>query len=86
MLPDVGMVQMYSKSANVNDLGFACTAGPPLCMDWPSSLVLQLFRQVVCSSETHCTIPYICPCFWRKHYSFYIALQIRMSHNNIGLF
>ena len=31
MLPDVGMVQMYSKSANVNDLGFACTG-------WPSSL------------------------------------------------
>ena len=31
MLPDVGMVQMYSKSANVNDLGFAWT-------DWPSSL------------------------------------------------
>ena len=24
MLPDVGMVQMYSKSANVNDLGFTC--------------------------------------------------------------
>ena len=29
MLPDVGMVQMYSKSANVNDLGFACTGWPP---------------------------------------------------------
>ena len=26
MLPDVGMVQLYSKSANVNDLGFAWTA------------------------------------------------------------
>ena len=31
MLPDVGMVQMYSKSTkfNVNDLGFAWTGWPP---------------------------------------------------------
>ena len=58
MLPDVGMVQMYSKLANVNDLGFACTGCPPLCMDRPSSLFLQFFRQVVCYAlETHCTIP-----------------------------
>ena len=33
MLADVGMVKMYSKSAHVNDLGFAWT-GPPCCMDW----------------------------------------------------
>ena len=31
MLPDVGMVQMYSKSVKVNDLGSAWTG-------WPSSL------------------------------------------------
>ena len=29
MLPDVGRVQIYSKLANVNDLGFACTGWPP---------------------------------------------------------
>ena len=48
MLADVGMVKMYSKSAHVNDLGFAWT-GPPLCMDRPSSLFLRFFRQVVLS-------------------------------------
>ena len=35
-------------------------AGPPLCMDRPSSLFLWFFCQVVCHalrSETHCTIP-----------------------------
>ena len=47
MLPDVGMVQMYSKSANVNDLGLHGQAGPPLCMDRPSSLFLWVFCQVV---------------------------------------
>ena len=31
-LADVGMVKTYSKSAHVNDLGFAWT-GPPCCMD-----------------------------------------------------
>ena len=35
MLPDVGMVQMYSKSVNVNGLGFAWIGWPPLCMDQP---------------------------------------------------
>ena len=47
MLPDVGMVQMYSKSADVNDLGLRGQAGPPLCMDWPS-LFLQFLCQVIC--------------------------------------
>ena len=32
MLADVGMVKTYSKSAHVNDLGFAWT-GPPCCME-----------------------------------------------------
>ena len=32
MLADVGMVKTYSKSAHVNDLGFAWT-GPPCCLD-----------------------------------------------------
>ena len=60
MLPDVGMVQMYSKSANVNDLGFAWTGcwaplfactGPPLCSyGFPPG-------GLPCPSETHCTPP-----------------------------
>ena len=29
MLADVGMVKTYSKSAHVNDLGFAWTGPPP---------------------------------------------------------
>ena len=33
MLADVGMVKTYSKSAHVNDLGFAWTGTPPCCMD-----------------------------------------------------
>ena len=32
MLADVGMVKMYSKSAHVNDLGFAWSGPPPCCM------------------------------------------------------
>ena len=56
MLPYVGMVQMYSKSANVNGLGFAWTGWPP---SLPSSLFLRFFRQVVLPylAGTHCTIP-----------------------------
>ena len=58
MLPDVGMVQMYSKLAKVNYLGFACTGWPPSLHGRPSSLFLRFFRQVVCYAlETHCTIP-----------------------------
>ena len=66
MLADVGMVKTYSKSAHVNDLGFAWTGlpccmdrlAPPLCMDW-HSLFLRFFRQVVLPylAGTHCTIP-----------------------------
>ena len=50
MLPDVGMVQMYSKSANVNDLGFAWTGcwaplfactGPPLCLQQRIAVAVQ---------------------------------------------
>ena len=40
MLADVGMVKTYSKSAHVNDLGFASTS-PPCRTDrlgWPPSL------------------------------------------------
>ena len=33
MLADIGMVKMYSKSAHVNDLGFAWTGPPTCCMD-----------------------------------------------------
>ena len=56
MLPDVGMVQMYSKSVAWVLRG---QAGPPLCMDRPSSLFLRFFCQVVLPylAGTHCTIP-----------------------------
>ena len=50
MLPDVGIVQMSSKSANVNDLGLRGQVGLPLCMDQLSSLFLRIFRQVVCNA------------------------------------
>ena len=39
MLPDVGMVQMYSVAWVLRG-----QAGPPLCMDQPSSLFLRFFR------------------------------------------
>ena len=55
MLPDVGMVQMYSKSANVKDLGFAWTGWP--CMDRPSSLFLWFFHQLVCHALQRHTAP-----------------------------
>ena len=38
MLADVGLVKTYSKSAHVNDLGFAWTGPPPCCMDWLAPL------------------------------------------------
>ena len=57
MLPDVGLVQMYSKSANVNDLGLHGQASPPLCMDRPSSLFLRFFCQVVCHALQRHTAP-----------------------------
>ena len=68
MLADVGMMKTYSNSTHVNDLGFAWTGPssllhgptrPSLCMDWPSSLFLQFFCQVVLPhlAGTHCTIP-----------------------------
>ena len=83
MLPDVGMAQMYSKSVNVNDLGFAWTGwfpslhGPALLLVFTALLPGGL----PCPSETHRTTarlfampfrdtphhPYICP-FWRKHF------------------
>ena len=58
MLPDLGMVQMYSKSANVNDLGFAWT-GWPSSLHGPALLVPTFFLPagLPCPPETHCTIP-----------------------------
>ena len=35
MLADVGMVKTYSKSAHVNDLGFAWTDPPPCFYGFP---------------------------------------------------
>ena len=60
MLPDVGMVQMYSKSVNVNDLGFAWTGWPPSLHRLALHLVPTFFflpGGLPCSSEAHCTIP-----------------------------
>ena len=59
MLPDVGMMQMYSKSANVNDLGFAWTGWAP-SLHGPALLFVPtvfLPGGLPCFSETHCTIP-----------------------------
>ena len=70
MLPDVRMVQMYSKSANVNDLGFAWdrlvplfawTSPPPCSYSFSARWFAMPFRDTL----HH---PYICPCFWRKHF------------------
>ena len=61
MLPDVGMVQMYSKAANVNDLGFAWTGPPPCSYSFSARWFAMPFRDTL----HH---PYICPCFWRKHF------------------
>ena len=58
MLPDIGMVQMYSKSANVNDLGFAWTDWSPSLHGPALLLVPTIFPPggLPCLSETHCTI------------------------------
>ena len=58
MLPDVGMVQMYSKSANVNDLlGFCVQAATALCMALLPVPMIFPPGGMPCLSETHCTIP-----------------------------
>ena len=75
MLADVGMVKTYSKSAHVNDLGFAWT-DPSCCMDrlapsWHGPtllLVPTVFCQVVLPCRYTLHHPYICPCFWTKHF------------------
>ena len=53
-------------------------ASPPICMDWPSSLFLRFFRQEVLLSMYTLHHPYICPCFWRKHFytPFVLALSL----------
>ena len=79
MLIDVGMMKTYSKSAHVNDLGFAWTGWPPLCMDWPSSLFLRFFCQVVLSCRYTLHHPYICLCFRRKHFYTPFALMVSSS-------
>ena len=59
MLPDVGMVQMYSKSANLIDRGFAWTGWAPSLHGQPLLLVPTFFLPggLPCPSETHRTIP-----------------------------
>ena len=91
MLADVGMVKTYSKSAHVNDLGFAWIGPPPCCMDqltllfaWtsapPCSYVFPPGGFAIpCRYTLH--HPYICPCFWRKH--FYIPLFLHFYRMQI---
>ena len=78
---DVGMVQMYSKSANVNGLGFAWTGWPPSLHGQALLLVPMVFPPggfaIPCRYTLH--HPYICPCFWRKH--FYAPLYIQTRHD-----
>ena len=60
MLPDVGMVQMYSKSANVNDLHVFCMDRLPPLLHRPALLFVSTVLPpsgLPCPSETHCTIP-----------------------------
>ena len=59
MFPDVGMVQMYSKSAKVNDLVFVWTGWPPALHGLALLLVPTVFPPggLPCLSKTHCTIP-----------------------------
>ena len=68
MLADVGMVKTYSKSAHVNDLGFAWTGTTPCCMDrlapffaWTGpthcSYGFSARWFLLYLAGTHCTIP-----------------------------
>ena len=69
MLADVGMVKMYSKSVHVNDLGFAWTGWSP-SLHGPALLLPMVFPPggfaISCRYILH--HPYICPCFWSKHF------------------
>ena len=60
MLPDVGMVQMYSKLASVNDLHGFCMDRLPPSLHGPALLLVPtvfLPGGLPCPSETHWTIP-----------------------------
>ena len=80
MLPDVGMVQMYSKSAKL------------MLMIWVLHGPALLFVPMVflpgglpCPSETHCIIPTSAlNCFWRKHFytPTYIHTYIQTGDDN----
>ena len=84
MLPDVGMVQMYSKSANLIDRSFAWTGWAPLCMDRPSSVFLQFSaRWFAIPFRDTLHHPCICPCFWRKHFYTPINKLVTICENNI---
>ena len=81
MLADVGMLKMYSKSAHVNDLGFAWTGPPPLLhvpaiLFVPTAFLLGGFA-MPCRYTLH--HPYICPCFWRKHFCTPLFLYFLME-------
>ena len=90
MLADVGMLKTFSKSAHVNDLGFAWT-GPSSLLHGPTAppslhgpallLVSTVFPPGGFALPCRYTLhhPYICPCFWRKH--FYIPLFLHFLWN-----
>ena len=80
MLPDVRMVQMYSMSGNVNDLGFAWTGWPPFLHGLALLLVPMVFPPGGLPSTLDTLHhPYICPCFRRKH--FYTSLFLNVLWN-----
>ena len=91
MLADAGMVKMYSKSVNVNDLDFAWT-GPLCCMDQlaPSlhGLALLLVPTVFPPGAWFChtllvhTAPYLhLPLFSKESFlhTLYCALAVTQS-------
>ena len=80
-------VKLYSKSAHVNDLGFVWS-GPAPCswtncplppsLHGPALLITTVFPPggfaIPCRYALH--HPYICPCFWRKHFTHPLAIVL----------
>ena len=80
MLPDVGMVQMYSKSANVNGLGFAWIGWPPLCMDQPPPCSYVFSARWFCHTLQVHTAPSLhLPLFLEKTFLRTLVSQVFMK-------
>ena len=72
---------MHSKSVNVTDLGFVWTGWPP-SLQGPALLLVPTFfsaRWFAMPFRDTLHHPYICPCFWRKH--FYTPLLLDFLWN-----